>query len=120
MQNPQMMQQMMQMMNPNANANANANNPSSTENNPAAGNPFAGGFNPFMFGNMDNFGAPESQAPQDDRPPEVRYEEQLRQLNEMGFTDYDRNEREDRSALRLLPLVRAILAEVEDASARAR
>ncbi|KAI9171638.1 Ubiquitin domain-containing protein [Paramyrothecium foliicola] len=30
-------------------------------------------------------------APPDNRPPEVRYEEQLRQLNDMGFYDFDRN-----------------------------
>ncbi|KXJ86949.1 hypothetical protein Micbo1qcDRAFT_190436 [Microdochium bolleyi] len=33
-------------------------------------------------------GAP---APQDDRPPEERYADQLRQLNDMGFYDFDRN-----------------------------
>lgn len=31
--------------------------------------------------------------PQDTRPPEERYELQLRQLNEMGFHDFDRNVR---------------------------
>lgn len=30
-------------------------------------------------------------APADTRPPEERYEEQLRQLNDMGFYDFDRN-----------------------------
>ncbi|TQV96283.1 hypothetical protein V2A60_003296 [Cordyceps javanica] len=30
-------------------------------------------------------------APPDNRPPEERYEEQLRQLNDMGFFDFDRN-----------------------------
>ncbi|OAA62113.1 deubiquitination-protection protein dph1 [Cordyceps fumosorosea ARSEF 2679] len=34
-------------------------------------------------------GAPA--APADTRPPEERYEEQLRQLNDMGFFDFDRN-----------------------------
>lgn len=34
-------------------------------------------------------GAPA--APPDNRPPEERYEEQLRQLNDMGFFDFDRN-----------------------------
>lgn len=33
------------------------------------------------------------EAPQDTRPPEERYETQLRQLNEMGFHDFDRNVR---------------------------
>lgn len=32
-----------------------------------------------------------SPAPADNRPPEERYEEQLRQLNDMGFFDFDRN-----------------------------
>ena len=31
------------------------------------------------------------QAPADTRPPEERYADQLRQLNDMGFTDFDRN-----------------------------
>ncbi|KAI0160520.1 ubiquitin-domain-containing protein [Xylariaceae sp. FL1272] len=35
------------------------------------------------------FGAPA--APPDNRPPEERYAEQLRQLNDMGFYDFDRN-----------------------------
>jgi ubiquilin len=30
-------------------------------------------------------------APADNRPPEERYAEQLRQLNDMGFFDFDRN-----------------------------
>ncbi|SPQ18005.1 cbe5fdb9-9501-481f-ab78-75d5ba1676c2 [Thermothielavioides terrestris] len=30
-------------------------------------------------------------APQDNRPPEERYAEQLRQLNDMGFFDFERN-----------------------------
>ncbi len=36
-------------------------------------------------------GAGVPQAPADTRPPEERYEEQLRQLNDMGFYDFDRN-----------------------------
>ncbi|KAI1652647.1 hypothetical protein F4813DRAFT_303007 [Daldinia decipiens] len=32
-----------------------------------------------------------SPAPPDNRPPEERYAEQLRQLNDMGFYDFDRN-----------------------------
>ena len=56
---------------------------------------------PAMFGNMfgggGDFGAGgggfggESTAPADTRPPEERYEEQLRQLNDMGFYEFDRN-----------------------------
>ncbi|KAK1755255.1 hypothetical protein QBC47DRAFT_402599 [Echria macrotheca] len=35
--------------------------------------------------------APAAAAPVDNRPPEERYAEQLRQLNDMGFFDFDRN-----------------------------
>ncbi|KAI1087269.1 ubiquitin-domain-containing protein [Rostrohypoxylon terebratum] len=63
-----------------------------------------GGSNP--FGNMPpvqpemlqqmiqmlGMGSPSSSpAPADTRPPEERYAEQLRQLNDMGFYDFDRN-----------------------------
>ena len=88
MQNPQMMQQMMGAIggtgaNPSANPNANS----------AA----QAGFNPFAalqgLGGFDGagFGSPQPQAPQDDRPPEDRYAEQLRQLNDMGFYEFERN-----------------------------
>lgn len=69
----------------------------------AAGNPF--GITPEMMqqfmgmmggsegmggmGGMGGFGAPA--APADTRPPEERYADQLRQLNEMGFFDFDQN-----------------------------
>lgn len=78
MQNPQMMQQMMQMMGGNGGGEGGA----------GAG---AGAFNPFGgFGG--GFGSsPEPQGPPDNRPPEERYEEQLRQLNDMGFYEFDRN-----------------------------
>lgn len=49
------------------------------------------GSNPFasMFpGLAGGFGSP---AAQDNRPPEERYAEQLRQLNEMGFYEFERN-----------------------------
>jgi ubiquilin len=36
------------------------------------------------------FGAPPA-APVDNRPPEERYEEQLRSLNDMGFCEFERN-----------------------------
>jgi len=36
-------------------------------------------------------GAPASAAPPDTRPPEERYAEQLRQLNDMGFYEFERN-----------------------------
>lgn len=35
--------------------------------------------------------SPAAAAPADNRPPEERYADQLRQLNDMGFYDFDRN-----------------------------
>ncbi|KKY15176.1 putative ubiquitin-like protein [Phaeomoniella chlamydospora] len=51
----------------------------------------AGGDNPWqnLFGGLGGMGSPP--APPDNRPPEERYAEQLRQLNDMGFYDFDRN-----------------------------
>ena len=68
-------------------ANANAN---------AAANPFAALFNPALnpFLSMANAlqqQQQQQQEQQDTRPPEERYEHQLRQLNDMGFFDFDRN-----------------------------
>ncbi|GJN70296.1 hypothetical protein PLIIFM63780_003114 [Purpureocillium lilacinum] len=57
-----------------------------------AGNPF--GMNPEMMQQMMQMlggGAAAPSAPPDNRPPEERYAEQLRQLNDMGFFDFDRN-----------------------------
>ncbi|KAI9806416.1 MAG: hypothetical protein M1833_003603 [Piccolia ochrophora] len=48
----------------------------------------SGAYNPFAaFGGQQ----PTPSNPPDDRPPEERYAEQLRQLNDMGFYDFDRN-----------------------------
>ncbi|KAK6522566.1 hypothetical protein TWF281_002005 [Arthrobotrys megalospora] len=47
------------------------------------------GMGPGGAGGLGGFGAPP--APADNRPPEERYAEQLRQLNDMGFFDFDRN-----------------------------
>jgi ubiquilin len=47
----------------------------------------SGGFG----GAFGGFGAPAAAAPADNRPPEEVYAEQLRQLNDMGFYDFDRN-----------------------------
>jgi ubiquilin len=69
MQNPEMMQQMMQAMGGGG-----------------GGMGGMGGFNPGMFGMPS-----EPAAPADNRPPEERYESQLRQLNDMGFYEFDRN-----------------------------
>ena len=81
--------------------------PASTENaTGAAQNPFAALFDPAVAGNPQQPGAGNLQnffgslglgglggqpAPTDNRPPEERYATQLRQLNEMGFFDFDRN-----------------------------
>jgi ubiquilin len=66
--------------------------------NPAANNPFAALMNPanlspeMMAQMMQMWGPPApAAAPPDTRPPEERYAEQLRQLNDMGFHDFDRN-----------------------------
>ncbi|KAK4987345.1 hypothetical protein LTR50_004680 [Elasticomyces elasticus] len=83
MQNPEMMRSAMQMLggdtsNPNPNPNQNQNP-----------NPFNTLFNPASL-----FGAATQQPPPppvDTRAPEERYAEQLRQLNDMGFYDFERN-----------------------------
>lgn len=61
----------------------------------------AGGANPFGFPGLDPEmmrqmasmwgGAAAPAAPVDNRPPEERYADQLRQLNDMGFFDFERN-----------------------------
>lgn len=57
--------------------------------------PGAGGlpaFDPAMLSALlGGAGNNASQQPQDTRPPEERYEQQLRQLNDMGFFEFDRN-----------------------------
>lgn len=75
MQNPEMMRNMMQMMGGGAGG--------------AGGGDAGAGMNPFGFGGFG--GPPEPQAPADNRPPEERYSEQLRQLNDMGFYEFERN-----------------------------
>lgn len=64
---PEMMQQAMQMMGGGAGGGAGG---------------MRGGFNPFM---------PQAPAAPDNRPPEEIYADQLRQLNDMGFYDFDQN-----------------------------
>lgn len=93
-------------------ASGTTSNPQSTSSPPPA-NPFAAlfappGGSPFApaaggqpnFGNlnpealqrmMQMLGGGAPAAPADNRPPEERYAEQLRQLNDMGFYDFDRN-----------------------------
>jgi ubiquilin len=104
---------------PGANADANAANPFASlfGNAPGGANPFqipgmppvtpemmqqamqmmqGGGmgdlFGPGGFGaGAGAGGASSPPPPADTRPPEERYESQLRQLNDMGFFDFDRN-----------------------------
>lgn len=91
--------------NPTVDSGANADNAASTT--PAAGagagagagaaaNPFASLFpggvppvDPFSLFGGAGAGAPAQET--DNRPPEERYENQLRQLNDMGFFDFDQN-----------------------------
>lgn len=52
--------------------------------NPTGSNPLQD-----LFGGLGGMGSPP--APADNRPPAERFSEQLRQLNDMGFFDFDRN-----------------------------
>ncbi|CAI4048880.1 hypothetical protein SKDZ_13G4030 [Saccharomyces kudriavzevii ZP591] len=89
----------------NAGTNGSANaaaNPFASLLNPAL-NPFANAgntaptgmpaFDPALLASMFQPQQASAQAsqPEDSRPPEERYEHQLRQLNDMGFFDFDRN-----------------------------
>jgi ubiquilin len=59
----------------------------------AAANPFGGGqydLNALMEQSRAMFGDAQ-QTPQDTRPPEERFANQLRQLNDMGFFEFERN-----------------------------
>ena len=88
MQNPQMMQQIMGAMGGNPTSNPDPNNPTANSAAQAGFNPFAALQGLGGFGGAGGFGTPQ---PQDDRPPEDRYAEQLRQLNDMGFYEFERN-----------------------------
>ncbi|KAI4146271.1 MAG: hypothetical protein L6R39_003511, partial [Caloplaca ligustica] len=88
--NPALMQNMLDMM---GGAPGAAQQPGQQQPNqqPPPFNPFAAmfgpggpGANPFGMG-----GSPPP--PPDNRPPEERYAEQLRQLNDMGFYEFERN-----------------------------
>ncbi|CEH15302.1 Ubiquitin-like protein [Ceraceosorus bombacis] len=60
---------------------------------PPAGNPFAGGANPFAaaLGGLGGFGGGTPPAPADGRPHEERYADELAQMQAMGLTDGPRN-----------------------------
>lgn len=81
LRDPQAMAQMMQAMG-GAGAGAGVG--------AGAGNAGGPDFNSLaaLLGGGGGMGSP---APADNRPPEERYELQLGQLNDMGFTDFDRN-----------------------------
>jgi len=61
-------------------------------------NDIFGGQNPFAAFGGGAGGAASPPPPADNRPPEERYAEQLRQLNDMGFYDFDQNVAELRRA----------------------
>ncbi|KAI5952940.1 hypothetical protein CANMA_005041 [Candida margitis] len=86
----------------NSGTNQSSGNTATQGNAASQGNPFAGlfpnGIPPIdpaaLFGGAGGaggspFGQPN--APADNRPPEERYESQLRQLNDMGFYEFERN-----------------------------
>jgi ubiquilin len=53
---------------------------------------YAGGGNQHLGSPFEGLFQPQQQQqPPDNRPPEERYAEQLRQLNDMGFYDFDQN-----------------------------
>jgi len=86
MQNPEMMRNVMNMM-------GGMNGGQGGEGGgAAAANPYAGMFNPALLGGAFG-GQQQAQQPPDNRPPEERYAEQLRQLNDMGFYEFERNVR---------------------------
>ena len=90
-QNPALMQQfqqMQQMLNRvGAGGGGGANDLGGGAGNPF--NPLAALFGPDGLAAAQQAASPPP--PADNRPPEVRYEEQLRQLNDMGFYEFDRN-----------------------------
>lgn len=111
--NPEMMRQMMSMgggmggsspsfpapgANPSLESAPSDASSAANASSPGASNPFASLFpggvppmNPFAAMMGGEAGAGTTAAPQDTRPPEERYESQLRQLNDMGFFDFDQN-----------------------------
>ncbi|KAI9835457.1 MAG: hypothetical protein M1819_002375 [Sarea resinae] len=106
LQNPEAMRNMMQMLGGGP-GNPDPNNPQQGQQQSPLGNPFSSLLsNPEAMQNMmqmmggggvggNPFGFPAAgsppPAPADTRPPEERYESQLRQLNDMGFYEFERN-----------------------------
>ncbi|KAL8785192.1 MAG: hypothetical protein Q9213_003539 [Squamulea squamosa] len=88
--NPALMQNMMGMLG-GGNPSAAAGGQGQQQQNSNAFNPFGALFGPGgMGGGVNPWEAPPP-APADNRPPEERYEQQLRQLNDMGFYEFERN-----------------------------
>ena len=85
MQNPQMMQQMLSAFGGGSTPAANANG------NVMAALQAMNGAEGLAGAGFGSAFPPPAAAPQDDRPPEDRYAEQLRQLNDMGFFEFERN-----------------------------
>ena len=86
-QNPALMQQMLNAIGGGGGGGGGGGAGSSSD----ASQPIPG-FNPFstIFGPGQQQQQPSPQPP-DTRPPEERYEQQLRQLNDMGFYEFERN-----------------------------
>lgn len=112
MYNPQMLQQFLAAMNQQGPSPqqqpTNPSDPASAGGTTTGNNPFAPLMNPWLLnamnaannpGNPDagsifgngGGGAVQQPPPADTRSPEERYAEQLRQLNEMGFYEFERN-----------------------------
>jgi len=91
MQNPELMQQLTQAMFAPAPGQEGAGGAQSGGQGAGAG-AGAGMMNPFaaLGGFGGAFGAPPA-GPPDNRPPEERYADELRQLNDMGFYEFERN-----------------------------
>lgn len=100
LQNPQLMNLLASLLGPVPGGNSNEDNPSQGQNTDSAPPPF----HPLLpYGLFAPGGAAGTTPPPgigagggsstvtDTRPPEERYEAQLRQLNDMGFYDFDRN-----------------------------
>ena len=84
---PQFMQNFMRMLG-GGGGGGGAGTPGQESGGAAPPNPFAA-----MLGGPGGFGGFPTgpPAPPDNRPPEERYAEQLRQLNDMGFYEFERN-----------------------------
>jgi len=90
MQNPDAMRAAMQMFG----GGMGGGMPGAAPTGDAAANPFANLFPPGGFpgfGGLPGAGLAASPPPVDSRPPEEVYEAQLRQLNDMGFYEFERN-----------------------------